>query len=265
LSASLFVSLLFVNSAFLNYYLFTDLPTGYSLIALLPDTPAQLLRTEALAEELGLPLYAPELPMEVVMVVGASQCWLRRLTPPVLNWTIDFTSPAYQSSFAQRTVHNDPLARAIGLHKKSDLRVLDMTAGLGKDALWLARCGAQVTLVERNPALAYLLSEAVKAIDLPMKVICMDAKTYLSSLPSSQFDIAYYDPMFTPRTKTALVKKDMQILQALHGEEPPDPELISLAKSLIPKVVVKRAYADPVLLVGVHHQLKTKVTRFDIY
>lgn len=235
------------------------------MISVKPHTSAQLDFAQDLSLQLGVPLWTEGVNSAVVLMVGETSCWLRRLTPPVLDWKIDFLSAEYQQSFAQRTRHNDPLARAIGLHKKSDLRVLDMTAGLGKDALWLSHCGAQVTMIERHPVLALLLSQAVQASGANMHVICQDAKSYVAALQKDQFDVAYYDPMFAPRSKTALVKKDMQILQALHGDELPDPSIITLAKNIIPKVVVKRGKNDPVLCDGVHHQLTTKVTRFDIY
>lgn len=232
------------------------------MIAICPDTPDELAAAQALGLRLGIPLSnaAP-----ILLMVGKHACWLRRVAAPQLDWMIDFSSPQYQHNFAQRTRHNDPLSRAIGLHKKSDLRVLDMTAGLGKDALWLSQCGAHVTMLERHPVLAYLLTQAVEAIGAKMEVICEDAKDYLATISTHTFDVGYYDPMFAPRSKTALVKKDMQLLQALHGDEMPDPSIISLAKSVIPKIVVKRGKTDPVLLEGVHHELMTKVTRFDVY
>ena len=212
--------------------------------------------------------------MSVILLSDEKGYFLRRITPPVIDWRIDFRSAAYQQNFAGRTRHNDPLSRAIGLHKKPDLRVLDMTAGLGKDALWLAHCGAQVTMIERHPDLVFLLAKAIEdlqqdpdfeSLGSRMQVVHSEATDYLKALNSDQFDVAYYDPMFEPRSKSALVKKDMQILQALHGDESPDPSLIMLAKSFIPKVVVKRGKSDPVLCEGVHHQLASKVTRFDIY
>jgi 16S rRNA (guanine1516-N2)-methyltransferase len=235
------------------------------MISILPHTPEDRPFAQALSLQLGLPLFVSAELSPVVLVVSEQNAWLRRLIPPVIDWRIDFDSPEYLQNFAGRTRHNDPLSRAIGLHKKPGLRVLDMTAGLGKDALWLSQCGAQVTMIERHPALAYLLSQAVEKFDSTMQVICEEAETYLSTVQSDQFDVAYYDPMFEPRSKTALVKKDMQILQALHGHESPDAALILIAKNHIPKIVVKRGKADPVLCEGVHHQLSTKVTRYDIY
>lgn len=208
----------------------------------------------------------------VVMVASVGNCFLRRLTPPVLDWHIDFASNDYQQAFVARGRKKDPLARALGLHKKPDLYILDMTAGLGKDALWMAHCGATVAMVERHPALAYLLQQAIdrlksdppyQAIAERMTVANKSAQDYL--VKAHHFDVAYYDPMFEPRKKSALVKKDMQLLQALHGDEVPEPALILLAKQYGLKVVVKRAKADPPLLPNPHHSISTTVTRFDVY
>lgn len=229
------------------------------------ESPAYKSKAAELSEQLGLPLFNDASAADVVLVV-AEQCFLRRLASPVVDWTIDFQSPAYTNKFAQRGRKRDPLSKAIGLHKKEDLKVLDMTAGLGKDALWLAHCGAKVTLIERHPVLAFLLAQAAQAIsDNPMQVVHTSAEAFLASVNEGDFDVAYYDPMFDPRKKSALVKKDMQILQALHGEEGADPALITQALNKIPKVVVKRGKLDTALLDGWHHQIFTQTTRFDVY
>lgn len=218
---------------------------------------------EALAEDLSanLPVTSDT---DVVLMASQTGCFLRRITPPVIDWRIDFLSAEYQQAFAGRG-KQDPLSRALGLHKDPSLHVLDMTAGLGKDALWIAHCGATVTMLERHPVLAYLLQEAVNhgPYRQTMQVNCTSAQDYLSK--HADFDVAYYDPMFEVRQKSALVKKDMQILQALHGEETADPTLITRVKDLGKKIVVKRAKADLPLVPNPHHSIETKVTRFDVY
>jgi 16S rRNA (guanine1516-N2)-methyltransferase len=178
---------------------------------------------------------------------------------------IDFSSTDYLHNFAARGRQKDPLARALGLNKQPDLRILDMSAGLGKDALWMAHCGASVVMIERHPVLAYLLGQAIlRSSQQGMSVHCLSAQDYLIQA-QEKFDVAYYDPMFEPRKKSALVKKDMQILQAMHGEEKPDPALITLALQYAKKVAVKRAKSDPPLLPNPHHSITTTVTRFDVY
>jgi len=237
-------------------------------------SPACKEKASALAARLMLPFYDAAAPTDVVLVVDESHCFLRRNEKPVIDWHIDFLSPSYQNKFAQRGRKKDPLAKAIGLHQKTDLKVLDMTAGLGKDALWLAHCGATVTLVERHPVLAHLLEEAIQALAQDphwqasakrMHVINACAENVLQNTQPETYDVAYYDPMFEPRKKSALVKKDMQILQALHGDEMPDPGVIVIAQTKVPKVVVKRGQNDKFLCEGWHHQRYTQTTRFYVY
>jgi 16S rRNA (guanine1516-N2)-methyltransferase len=148
-----------------------------------------------------------------------------------------------------------------------------MSAGLGKDAHWIAYCGATVTLLERNPVLALLLQEAVdalrqdpdeSAIGKRMAVIKTDAEAFLESLTSGTFDVAYYDPMFLPRQKSALVKKDMQIMHLLLGEEPSSDILLKVLDK-IPKLVVKRAKADPIYSQTPHVNILAGLVRYEIY
>jgi len=234
---------------------------------------ASALRAQDIAKRLELPFVTQTDEIDVALMVSESQAWMRRLTQPVLDWHIDFLSPAYREKRAKRTRKNDTLARAIGLHKKASSRVLDMSAGLGKDAYWIAYCGASVTLIERNPILAFLLKEAIDALRADpiegaigerMTVIHTDAVSFLETINAGQFDVAYYDPMFMPRRKSALVKKDMQIMHDLLGEDPAD-QLVEKALAKIPCLVVKRAKSDPVYHASLHHDAQTGTTRYEIY
>ena len=55
-----------------------------------------------------------------------------------------------------------PLARAVGLRQGRSPEVLDVTAGLGRDAFVLASLGCQVVLLERSPVIAALLFDALE-------------------------------------------------------------------------------------------------------
>lgn len=216
------------------------------------DTASET-RARTIAAQLNVPYVAHPKDNAVVLMIGEQQLFLRRMTTPTLDWTIDFLSPAYREKRAKRTRKNDALSRALGLHKNPQLRVLDMSAGLGKDAYWIAYCGASVTLLERNPVLAFLLQEAILALRADpvegaigerMRVILTEADQYLPTVTSNQFDVAYYDPMFLPRRKSALVKKDMQIMHDLLGDDPTT-DLGPGMLAHIPRFIVKRAKLDP--------------------
>ena len=49
------------------------------------------------------------------------------------------------------------VARAVGMRKTTDLKILDCTAGLGRDGYTLAALGARVVMAERHPQIFALL------------------------------------------------------------------------------------------------------------
>src|SRR5690606_10328681 len=53
------------------------------------------------------------------------------------------------------------ISRAVGLRNKPFLTVVDVTAGLGKDAFILATLGCDVVMVERNPIMGALLRDGL--------------------------------------------------------------------------------------------------------
>lgn len=164
------------------------------------------------------------------------------------------------------------LARAIGLHKQPDLHVLDATAGLGRDAFTLAALGARVTLAERNATIASLLTDAreralldpeVAEAAARTEIVCTDARKLM--LPPARFDVVYLDPMYPERGKTALAKKEMQLLRELTGGDP-DADALLAAANARRRIVVKRPLPAPPLA-GREPSLALRGTqaRFDIY
>ena len=73
--------------------------------------------------------------------------------------------------------------------------------------------------------------------------------------------------MFPQKEKSALVKKEMRMLQDVVGQDTDADELLNLARSIATqRVVVKRpAYAKFLAGVTPHTSIKTKKHRFDIY
>jgi 16S rRNA (guanine1516-N2)-methyltransferase len=182
----------------------------------------------------------------------------------------DWTSPEVRRRIAAG--RRQLLARAIGLHKERTLRVLDATAGLGRDGFTLAALGAQVTLAERNPTLATLLTDARQRARLDpataeaaarIEIICLDSRKLMGAPP--KFDVVYLDPMYPGRGKTALAKKEMQLLRELTGGDADADELLAAANARR-RVVVKRPKSAPPLA-GREPSLELTGTqaRFDIY
>ncbi len=109
-----------------------------------------------------------------------------------------------------------PLARALGLHRTANLRIIDGTAGLGRDAAVLARLGAQVLMYERSPILAALLADALRrAPELDQNLSLQAADAREASWDSCE--AVYLDPMFPATGKTAQPGREMQYLRGLLG------------------------------------------------
>ena len=167
------------------------------------------------------------------------------------------------------------IARAVGLQKRKNIRVLDVTAGLGRDAFILATLGCQVTMLERSKIIAALLQDGLlraRALDwvkqLSINLIIADAQEYLLSLASNALpQVIYIDPMFPETKKSALVKKEMRILRDIVGADPDAEQLLSLAlDKATQRVVVKRARLAP-SIAGHEPSIKIsgKSSRYDIY
>ena len=172
------------------------------------------------------------------------------------------------------------IAKAVGLKSGNTPGILDATAGLAGDAFVLATLGCPLTLIERSPIIYTLIENAVERASLNekfssilnqgFKLINQDAIDYISAQlknKSEPPEVIYIDPMYPDRKKSALVKKDMQILQRLHGKDDEASELLEIALQFAKKrVVVKR----PVNAKTVNNRtpntcIKSKKTRYDIY
>lgn len=167
---------------------------------------------------------------------------------------------------------NELLAKAIGIKGDYKPTVIDATAGLGRDAVIMAHLGCQVTMLERSPAVAILLEEALKKALLELKIVLsliqVDAKEYLLHLKSTDYpDVIYLDPMYPERKKSALVKKEMRILREIVGDDKDASDLLKVALHHARKrIVVKRAKTAPCLAdLKPNFIIKGSQQRFDVY
>jgi 16S rRNA (guanine1516-N2)-methyltransferase len=169
---------------------------------------------------------------------------------------------------------NHDACKAIGLNKlkqNESLTLLDATAGLARDAFIFAKLGASVTMLERHPSLALMIKTALEklsdeSLKQKLRFIFSDAILYLQSNDIS-YDVIYLDPMFSDVDKRAKVKKDMQLLHGLIGENNDADALLTLALGKAKKrVVVKRHKTSPFLdNRAPNHQIIGKSTRYDVY
>jgi len=188
---------------------------------------------------------------------------------------IDFTAGklAYRRQTAGK---QQELAKAVGVKAHYKPKVLDTTAGLGRDAFVLASLGCTVHMLERSAALAALLDDALQRLaadkeqqaGIKLSLQWINAINYLQSLAYADYpEVIYIDPMFPERQKTALVKKEMRILRELIGDDEDAENLLTLALSRAQqRIVVKRHRLAPYLMAKKpHFQIVGKSTRFDIY
>ncbi|AJD91238.1 hypothetical protein JMA_19210 [Jeotgalibacillus malaysiensis] len=100
----------------------------------------------------------------------------------------------------------DPLIKAAGLLPQD--RFLDCTAGMAADTLvasWY--CSKDVTAIETNREIAFITAEGLKSfthkhdsITAAMRKINLihaDAYSFLKSASTDEYDVVYFDPMFT--------------------------------------------------------------------
>lgn len=178
--------------------------------------------------------------------------------------------------YARRVNRFGLLFQAVGF-RNGRPTVFDATAGLGRDAFWLAYHGCRVTAVERSPILFALLQDGLeRAARVPeirerlgdrLHLLHADARDLLQRLgPADMPDVVYLDPMFPLRKKSGLVKVEMRILRRLVGDDPDAGELFALARAVArQRVVVKRhRHAEP-LAPNPSHSLSDKTTRYDVY
>ena len=204
----------------------------------------------------------------------------RRPTAGVLPGpvAVDFGSEAMRHR--RRSGHNELLGRAVGVQGRRQPRVLDATAGLGRDSFVLADMGCAVTLCERNPVIAAMLARALQAtlsggddwsgaVVRRMSLVAGDARG-LSPHQLAAIDVIYLDPMFPRRDKSAAVKKEMALFQALlagAGSEQVADELLPWALAQdVARVVIKRPSRAPFL--GGRppsHSVAGKAVRFDVH
>lgn len=173
--------------------------------------------------------------------------------------------------------HGQAVARAVGLGKGRPLpRVLDATAGLGRDAVVLAALGCEVLALDRHPAVCALLNDALERARADpasharfasrIHFLCADARAFLAGGGAQGFDVIYLDPMHPERDKSALVKQEMRLFRALVGPDEDGAELLAAAlRSGVARVAVKRPAQAPPLGGTPAGQIQGRTTRFDLY
>lgn len=216
-------------------------------------------------------------------------------TKPLL---INFDSAKNTYRLSKASIKSEAIAKAAGMNGKIKPRVLDLTAGLGQDAMVLASLGCEVTMVERSPIVAALLSDGIARFKNKkenhaalLDVHFADAREILKKINENtsveknninkktgtevgntcldNFDVIYLDPMFPEDSyQKATTKKEMRMLHAILSENEcnNDDLLVEALKTKVRRVVVKRPKgADFLADIKPHHSKHGRSNRFDIY
>lgn len=220
------------------------------------------LRPIDLASRLGLPLVEGETGAALLLAYGPQGLELRAPGRRLKPLRVDF---------AQIGQHGGgELLRAARV-KNRPARLLDLTAGLATDAFRLARAGFEVIACEREPVIHALVEDAFsRALTLPgpgrLALRLADARTVLADPALPAPEVIYIDPMFPGERRTALPRRELQLVRELTGDDDTGVELLALARPRATRrVVVKRPLHAPALAPDVDLVLKGRAVRFDVY
>ena len=165
------------------------------------------------------------------------------------------------------------LGRATGAKPGESRKLIDATAGLGRDSLVLAALGFRVQAFERSPIIFELLkdgmrrandqSEELTTLLTKIDFQCGDA---IELMTARSVEVVYLDPMYPERRKSSLPKKEMQVLQRLLGKST-DVELMfeSALVAATERVVIKRPLSVTPVKKGLVSSFSGKSVRFDLY
>ncbi|WP_136253639.1 class I SAM-dependent methyltransferase [Onishia niordana] len=237
---------------------------------------------ESLATRLGLPRVdapGPRLTLmetEGRLVLGGDE---RRYGKPL---AADFVAgkAAHRRRFGGG--RGQLIAKACGLGAGkggASPRIVDATAGLGRDAFVLASLGAEVLMIERVPAIYALLEDALVRAQHDAETASIVTRLMLAHADASRClakaiddtghspQVIHLDPMFPHRDKSALVKKEMRLFRELAGDDEDAPRLLEAALDVAShRVVVKRPRkAPPIEGPAPHHVIEGKTSRYDLY
>lgn len=232
-------------------------------------------KTAAWASRLGLPQQAEG--AEFALQLGENGLQLQWLGPQAPGPVrVDFVEggAAHRRQFGGGS--GQMIAKAVGIQSGVRPRVLDATAGLGRDAFVLATLGCDLVLFERQPLIAALLEDGlargredaeVRPIVERMRLQQGNAIELMARWQGEPPQVIYLDPMFPHREKSALVKKEMRLFRPFVGDDLDAGVLLEQALALAShRVVVKRPRKAPAIdgpKPG--YSLEGKSSRYDIY
>ncbi len=254
---------------------------AFCTIAVTAPDQSRLKEAEQLAAQLDLPMAQPGIRYQLLLRYSDKGLELIKPDDPNLSGGVRVDFVTGSSAFRrqqQKQQKQEMLIRAVGFKPDNVPDVLDATGGLGRDSFILAAAGCRVRVFEQQPVIAALLADGLlraiahaetSEIAQRIQLINGDSITAMQDMQQSRqkVDVVYLDPMFPERRKSALVKKELQMLKILAAGEQADDQLLNVASGTAAKrVVVKRPLKAPCLDDRVpSHSLTGKTIRFDVY
>ncbi|PCI31665.1 MAG: 16S rRNA methyltransferase [Alphaproteobacteria bacterium] len=188
---------------------------------------------------------------------------------------VDFIGGAVGHRYRSGGGRKQALPKAIGLKAGKVTRVVDATAGLGRDAFLLASLGAEVTLIERSARMHQLLAEGMARASAAGGELAevISRMTLLPGdsaelLPTLSPEVVLIDPMHPPRKNSALVKKEMRLIREIVGTDDDATELMQVALQCASNRVVLKWPQKADAMAGIRapsHQILGKSTRYDVF
>lgn len=251
----------------------------FNNIAVCSFVPALADRARKLALDLELPLACPEGRAFPLLLVPTEKRLELHQTGKGASGPlfVDFSAESLVYRRKQGGSRREAVARAVGIKGGAAPSVLDVTAGLGRDASILASLGCRVQLIERSSVVAALLEDGLRrgAKDPELSSIIParlwltrgDSLEILRAWQGERPQVVYMDPMYPHRGKSALVKKEMRLIRLLVGDDQDSFALLATAlKVALGRVVVKRPRLAPQLAgPAADFTISGKNSRFDVY
>ena len=158
------------------------------------------------------------------------------------------------------------------IFKKKGTKILDCTAGFGRDGFILARYGFSVTMIEKNPITILLLRNGIRKltqkfkINERLKLLYGDSYEYLR-LSNELYDYIYIDFMFNKFKNSSLSSKNDEALKLITNDRENRVRLLDIAKNKCKYRVVEKNHKHLPSIDNINpdYQVKTKLLRYDIF
>lgn len=227
------------------------------------DNPLAFERAQVLARKLHL-LINQEAQERLWVTTDAVMLQIAPFSPICADFT--------QSTWQKRRDAGKQQGLIQACKPRPGMRIIDTTAGWGRDGAILASFGAQVLLLERHAVMAELLADGIARQDarskevLQVSLLHVDAKDYLQLLaPGECPELIYIDGMHPQRSKASLVKKELQVLQQLIGPDDDIGALLAVALQKATQSVVVKWPSSLKPLGQPTRSVIGKTIRFDVY